>query len=239
MPDDWATCKRDGLAVHTRKAAWASLLLKGGLILAGAAVLRSAWSIFFVQPQPSNTSWCSSNLKQLSLAMVMYAEDYDGKLPTAWSGPAGLGKPGGWVKYAESDADADAARTAATGLLFAYTHSIGTEFHCPRDPRAGALSYAANARLFPTQVEPGKWAGVSRRAVALPDQVYLLVEADRQPDGLLHPARNWPAKRHFDGEPDSTIVAFLDGHVRRLRMDQLAPPTAPWNWNPTATGAQP
>src|SRR5690242_4532998 len=40
---------------------------------------------------------CISNVRQLTLAMLQYAQDYDENLPGAGDGPAAVGLPGGWV----------------------------------------------------------------------------------------------------------------------------------------------
>lgn len=118
---------------------------------------------------------CTSNLRQLALACLMYAKDHNGILMTAnWADEV--------MQYAQNEA-----------LL-----------RCPSIP-GDIPPYAMNEKLL----------GLSLDAIADPARVVLLFE--REPgEG---PAIGGPDKlvaRHNG----NTVVAFADGHVEAIPIDQ-------------------
>jgi prepilin-type processing-associated H-X9-DG protein len=70
---------------------WGRLIPRlGCLALLLAAGVPFVWMCRdLLDPPPPKRPWCISNLKQLALAAMMYAEDYDQHFPSAndWSGP--------------------------------------------------------------------------------------------------------------------------------------------------------
>ena len=61
---------------------------------------------------------CLNNLRQLTLAWIMYANDNDGKICTAWVGP---GRQDSWVSMAGRNAsEAQQIRAMETGVLAGY-----------------------------------------------------------------------------------------------------------------------
>jgi prepilin-type N-terminal cleavage/methylation domain-containing protein/prepilin-type processing-associated H-X9-DG protein len=103
---------------------------------------------------------CQSNMRQIGMAFLQYAQDYNDRLPGATDGGtgAGEGKLGGWIFYSQFGkpvdwngiADADKASFDVTkGSLYPYVKSTAV-YLCPSDrfgPTLGptGLSYAINA----------------------------------------------------------------------------------------------
>jgi prepilin-type processing-associated H-X9-DG protein len=59
------------------------------LAVAGGSVWFFAWMLDD-RPQPAPTESCQWNMRQLSTALLMYEQDWDGYLPPLWSWQSGL-----------------------------------------------------------------------------------------------------------------------------------------------------
>jgi len=165
---------------------------------------------------------CLSNLRQLGLALNMYAHDYDERYPLAGAvGSAGAD----WVPAMELPND---AFRVESGALFSYAKSAEL-YRCKSDPegfRTG-LSYRMNGEL----------GGFPMGAVECPSSVVLLIEApvkdacfrignapDDTPIPVYDPA-TYPADRipspmnptHLD----KASIVFVDGHVDAMRFGQV------------------
>jgi len=168
-------------------------------------------------------SSCPSNLKQISLAIFMYDQDYDDKLPPAIF----PGKTVGW----------------ANGLQ-PYTKSYAL-FQCPLEPynQQKYNSLATKIRILtgiyphhekaPAPNQPrftSYWlnsniAGLADKDVVDPSRLIILGDGDgNSPESTASYAINhlpsaWiqlpdsPAKRHLGG----ANYAFADGHVKWLK----------------------
>ena len=141
-------------------------------------------------------SSCQSNLKQISLGMLQYLQDYDGqKFP-----PLANARAGYWA-----------------GSLQPYTISWQI-FQCPSDPTRApkTTDYFYNARV--AQVKSG--------ALKQPAQTIALGDGTGDQLPLYHLSQlpaSWrsdetsPAWRHGEG----ANYAFADGHVKWLRPDKI------------------
>ena len=168
---------------------------------------------------------CVSNMRQLGLAMMMYTEDADDRLPGATDGPTGVGVPGGWV-YMEQFGDSvdriPAKFDVTKGSLYPYVSSKDV-YICPDDSFAekSELSYAINSCLVTNSstfsIEPH--AGLVLNKFQNPSSTMLFCEeeqtggwgADTTDDGYLSLYYdNWVSTRHIGG----SNVTMLDGHVK-------------------------
>lgn len=151
---------------------------------------------------------CTSNQKQIGLAMLMYSEDYDGRLPPAIFHDKTVGWANGLQPYLKS-------------------YSI---FQCPAEENP--------SQKFPQPGKPGftdYWmnrnlSGVIDKKINNPDKIIMLGDGDGgSPDSTASYAINelpieWrrspdsPAERHLDG----AYYTFLDGHVKWLEPEQIA-----------------
>ena len=162
---------------------------------------------------------CGSNLKQIALAVMQYAQDFDEKYPLVSTTPgrvsnfAGSGQPFlkafGWADVTSS-----------------YTHSTKV-YQCPSDryafsnnpKRAGYTDYWLNSNL----------AGQSFAALDSVAQTVLSGDGDggsaastsryainKLPRAWLNTPGS-PARRHTTGG----IYAFADGHVKWLKPERV------------------
>lgn len=133
------------------------MLIVIGIIALLAAILLPVMSR--VRESGRRTA-CASNMKQLGMAFMQYANDSNQRLPNAVDGNWGVGKTGGWTYY-DGPKAATGLRDKSTsqfnptkGSLFSYVRSAGI-YVCPSDGEANGnegsptkQSYAANACVF-------------------------------------------------------------------------------------------
>ena len=170
-------------------------------ILAVVAVLAIGAAILFPtgyhgSRENARRSSCASNLKQIGLAFLQYAQDYDDKAPPV------ANARGGWAR-----------------LLMTYTKSEAI-FQCPSadGDESGATDYFYNARLAGTKNKLGSNAK-SVSTILSGDGAD---DADASSNLSQWPAswrrdENSPAWRHLDG----ANYLFIDGHVKWFKPKQI------------------
>ena len=173
---------------------------------------------------------CASNLKQMGLAFIQYAQDYDERLPNATDGAAGVNQAGGWMLYRFFPANTATSRQffPTQGGLYPYTKSE-LVYICPSDTvgQVSGNSYAINCCTM-GQGSAGHVAGKSLAAFESTAQWMLLGEEgilngepahqNSTDDGFFNfGAANTLAERHFNG----SNMLFLDGHVKWYRNGKI------------------
>ncbi|MBV9868687.1 MAG: DUF1559 domain-containing protein [Abitibacteriaceae bacterium] len=171
---------------------------------------------------------CQSNLKQLGMAFMQYAQDSDERLPNVVDGSAAENKPGGWVFYSTfGGGSTPAAFDASKGSLFPYTKNAQI-YVCPTDNMEQQDSYALNSCVArdltggPGSPRPGKplaifqdtssWMLLGEEAT---DSNTAISSTD---DGYLNiSVANKFSTRHFNGSD----IVFVDGHVKWYTTDQI------------------
>jgi prepilin-type N-terminal cleavage/methylation domain-containing protein/prepilin-type processing-associated H-X9-DG protein len=217
------------------------------VVIAIIAILAAILFPVFAQArEKARTATCSSNLKQIGVAIVMYAQDYDETYPPANYGPAASAGEH-WYTLVEPYVKANVPSRSVSNFA-AEAKSI---WFCPTyywaypDGTAGGSpgrSYASNWYLMPGLAlnESTLW-GVDRpfpHVAALaqlpePAQTVLVAEnrdgsvwaLGRDDDCSNNVQRRYcPARlRHQSG----ANVAFADGHVKWVR--------GPATWNTRST----
>src|SRR5205085_1080511 len=81
---------------------------------------------------------CVSNEKQIDLAVLMYAQDYDETYPIAW------GLYGGWFETVDPYIKSPGVQA---GVIYNYFKIKGV-WHCPSDYDTAGVSYAANSMVM-------------------------------------------------------------------------------------------
>jgi len=183
-------------------------LLAVTAMIAGLTVI--AFSIPYDRRGCTRGVSCLSNAKQLTIALLMYVQDYDERLPP----------------HAYVPANPD---TALPFLLLPYIKNRQV-FRCPTDPQEasafdgtpadGTVSYGYNwLALSP------RGRGVRYRDVKKPGETVTFVDSASYlatPTPLLILGGTPPAARHLD----FVTVGWLDGHVKagkRIGLEERAP----------------
>ena len=174
---------------------------------------------------------CLSNLRQMNLAWIMYADENDDKLVNGAIGYSNSNQTWGdhrneraWVdEYSNTDTVVQ-IRGIRNGALWPYLKDEGI-YRCPTGRRGQALTYAImfsmNAVNHPwTQGVPG--AHVKKRSeIYKPPPAYRLVFID---EGYMTPdayAVYYHLEQWFDSPPvrhgDGTTLSFADGHAEHWK----------------------
>ena len=200
------------------------LLVVVAIIAILAAIL---FPVFLKARARAYRATCQSNLKQLGLAVTLYAQDSDEKLMPghllAASNPDGGGNYGGWA-----------------GPIYPFLRAP-TVFLCPTDPRtplttggvtSNPLTYFANINLSAGAAP----AGLPLSALTAPSATVMLAEAtggglSASTAPLTDPAESFsifanqfvsvtaPGANRHEGGRDFLLA---DGHVRWLRPEAVS-----------------
>ncbi|MBI2297757.1 MAG: prepilin-type N-terminal cleavage/methylation domain-containing protein [Armatimonadetes bacterium] len=167
---------------------------------------------------------CLSNHRQLGTAVMLYAEDWDGHLPSMWDNAPGNGQSGGWVWYGNFPNGNPGDFRPELGGLFPYTKNAQINV-CPEDESEQGNSYAMNALLGSYVGVLGFHVGMRVTRIVSPAATFLFIEEaggaqGTTDDGYLIPPGNVPTTRHFEGSGFS----FCDGHAKWLRADSVLYP---------------
>ena len=184
------------------------LLVVIAIIAILAAIL---FPVFQKVRENARRSSCTSNLKQLSLAVVQYNQDYDEFMPLS----VGNNTYGGWVYYTGFTGVNQTTPTSfdpTQGSIYPFVKSKGV-YVCPDDASGQALSYSVNG--FVVAASAGGPLSISQ--FSEPSVTALFNEETdgfqgSTDDGYFSPptAGNVPTLRHSTG----AVYAFCDGHAK-------------------------
>ena len=161
---------------------------------------------------------CMSNLKQIGLAIMMYADDYDGWLP--W---AGYYQGWGWGRLLGPSEYHSAGLNYIKNLKVYRCPTVGKRtVTYPTAPLPGAQCYGLNVRLCPQfnadgTVRYGSWTRLSR--VVASSNTVLAFDFYWQSTGEL---TNWISESSIldsiqnvcQDHSDGANYLFVDGHVK-------------------------
>jgi len=186
-----------------RRAA-AFTLIELLVVIAIIAILAAILFPVFARARNSaRQAACVSNLKQIGMAFLMYAQDYDEHLPSC------LGTPGvviGDFGASGSAAEAHARHESGYPAEIAPYTKMGKFFHCPSDPSSTSrLSYYWRWCLECAAVQWGRPVRLQDRAVPA-QQVIIHEHRDFHGENLGIP----------DPRPGirTVVVCYGDGHVK-------------------------
>lgn len=174
---------------------------------------------FFSAREKARQSTCQSNLRQLSLAIHQYVQDYDETFPAQTCALEGTNKVG-WVYYSTWGTAATApVFSVEKGALYPYVKNRQV-YTCPVDAagQKAGNSYSINGCLSQEACTPaGIGAGKGLAKVEQPSETLLFGEefgpaGPNSPgdDGRIYPSVNYLAARHQNGSE----LLFVDGHAR-------------------------
>jgi len=203
------------------------------VVIAIIAILAAMiFPVFAGAREAARRTTCSSNMRQVGMAVTAYATDNDESLPCTYDRAIGDGVPtgpGGWMHWTVASDGKSTLYEPDKGSLFPYVKNTAI-FRCPTDPSRHANSLAINSRLSsPTGVK-GYFAGLSLAALPEPASTFMFVEEFQDQckatdDAYYNVDFNGLSSRHQGG----LNFLFCDGHVKYLRTSAVYYP------NPTGS----
>ncbi len=179
--------------------------------------------------ESARATQCLNHLRQIGLAVRLYADDNNDLFPRSQhSAFANNQLP--WERAVAPPLGSSATR---------WTNLLAGVYHCPSDPRAGALSYGKNVyfELGPNDDYVGKpqtWNKLSQ--INHPVSTVFFAETSTGTDHIM--PEYWISLQDAANDVDGTRhrlksnYSFVDGHAQLLRLDQtFSPPAIDW-WNP-------
>jgi prepilin-type N-terminal cleavage/methylation domain-containing protein len=149
-------------------------------------------------------AYCASHLHQLDAALMMYSQDYDGRLPSFWADPlsaAHAQQADYWHDHFCAGLDLEPGQRCWVDLLEQYLRSRQVVF-CPSDGKPSERPVTSY------EYKPGLAEGVAWSEIYRPSAVAAFYES-------------WSYHQGRESEYDARarlLVAFADGHVAAKRL---------------------
>lgn len=165
-----------------------------------------------------------SNLRQLTMATLMYAESYDDRLPSVTEGTAGVRREGGYTYARNFDFQGAGVFEPDRGSLYPFVKSMKV-YESPMDPTVSRShqSFALNGCLAEFPPKPGMVLNRTLGSVDKPSSQFLFGEEESggegTNDGFFHPLVDTFATWHFG----NTALSFPDGHAAVKNLDGKYP----------------
>lgn len=213
------------------------LLVVIGIIAVLAALLLPALSRTTVKAKQTS---CLNNLKQINLAVRVYADDFRDKVAAP---PGFYASVEQWYRYKElvasyvgrsaSPIRADKLFSCPADTFFYSASGYHSQGRC-ESPQTGYSSYIFNAgNLVGTNRYPGI-SGQSLAGVAEPSKTVLICEAAAFTPFSWHNPQKQVSGYRFEDSLD--MLSFVDGHVQYVKMYWSGVGEA-WQYDPPASYA--
>ena len=165
-----------------------------------------------------------SNVRQLVMASLMYAESSDDRLPLVTEGPFSEGLAGGYTMVLEFGQGGSGRFDPAQGSLYPYVKSGGI-YGSAADPtvRESRQSFAMNGCLAEFPPQRGILANRALTTTEQPSRQFMFGEElcgrEGTNDGFFHPLYDELATWHNN----RNAMAFVDGHAKLTLVEGRYP----------------
>ena len=201
------------------------LLVVIAIIAILAAIL---FPVFQSVRENARRTACTSNLKQMSLAITQYTQDSDERMPNIADGAPGDTKPGGWIYYTGYNT-ANLKYQPDQGSLYPFIKSKGV-YVCPDDSTAQTTgdTYAISSCVASAarDTSPGGYLRLGKNIAQFDNPSGMLLFCEEYSsngsstnDGYFNGSSpDHVNVRHKGG----SVVAFVDGHAKYYVLDANA-----------------
>lgn len=217
------------------------LLVVIAIIAILAAIL---FPIFTSAKSRATQTKCLNNMKQLSMAVRQYCDDYNGTTPFNYPEGKGLYDWCGIETCGQRPKSVDPANgyDVVNGGLWKYVRSRGV-YSCPTDLRRISLgdgyfkayinesTYSMNCVLGSIR-SANRYIKLDAATAGRASKIMLFLEEQANNDGycVWNDPADFPSKRHYEGGN----IVYVDGHAKYGSRTKLLDEskTGAWNRNP-------
>lgn len=212
---------------RTRASQFGFTLVELLTVIAIIAVLVAILlPVFFTARERAREATCTSNMRQLGIAAIMYVQDNNETLPGATDNNAGAGVKGGWIFYQSFSFEGVPNDVNVTlGSLYPYVKNVHV-YVCPSDAsgQVSGDSYAINGCVDALSRKHGLRPGRHLAFFDNPSSWMLFCEeaftdyhTGSTDDGYFDWQNNSLTERHFG----NGNIVFIDGHVKWLPISTV------------------
>ena len=185
------------------------------------------YPVFARAREKGRQTTCLSNLQQLGMGTLLYAQDYDERIyPYEYNGPSGPGDRYTWEYY--TDYNVSHPNDYSRGLLYPYVKDTRV-FTCPDAVNfAGTVggnsgSYGLNTYLFAVRISGTEAIGISLSSAQAHANTILIADTAQASQGKLRgndmlysPSEISEGNVHGRHNRMADVV-WLDGHVKAMK----------------------
>jgi prepilin-type N-terminal cleavage/methylation domain-containing protein len=244
--------------MKSRRSRTAFTLVELLVVIAVIAILAALLLPAIVNaPRPAYRTYCLDNLRQISIAIRMYVDDWGNDAPgntnnftspfLSWTSYRTLTAPYLAIKHPPSPQDHVFACPKDT-FYYALRSQDPPVTHAPLHSQSNHLftSYAYNAGMVTTRpttnsdgtIMPGTTnyygiAGMRMESIAHPSRTVLIAEIPAFAPYSWHNPKKPLTEKNSKFNDSRNIVSFVDGHASYIKMYYNGQKLA-WDYNPPA-----
>ncbi len=208
------------------------LLVVIAIIAILAAIL---FPVFARAREKARQSTCTSNLKQIDLGLLMYAQDYDERFPRLYSYENSSTELRWWEDKVQPYINNWQVTLCPSSTVYTYTYR-----RPPEGPNPLQFTYDCNAMYGYTGAGTGGWgtggpmnnAPIKMGEIRKPAECILVCEA-RSTREITRAERTdcWDSDNGYirKDHNEMAVWAFCDGHVKSMRVSE------PYMWSKSGT----
>ncbi|HEX8551574.1 MAG TPA: DUF1559 domain-containing protein [Abditibacteriaceae bacterium] len=196
----------------------------GALSLVTAAIL---FPVFVRARHNARRSSCQSNLKQISLGMLQYQQDYDERFPPVASASKAVVEAALQKKQRSAYDAPDVPSYGWLDLLDPYLQDTSM-YQCPSESHEPAKPLRSTSRGFSDYWMNGRWSGANSAKLVDTYRLIMLGDGDSRDSNstsryskssiVIENSESPWTERHLGG----ANYAFVDGHVKWLQRKAVS-----------------
>lgn len=225
--------------LHRSSRTHAFTLIELLVVIAIIAVIAAIlFPVFATAREKGRQITCTSNIRQLGMAILLYTEDYDDTMPGSYNGDFGVdpgkNKVGGWMYYSEFVDNNPNAKVFDPTLGSIYPYVKNTRVYiCPSDSGGETTgnSYALNSCVCNPPENQTTFFATGKPLAKLTNASAIMLLSEEDDPAAGHSTNDAYLSLNFGDGGDTLAtrhsgginVAFADSHIKWYRNESIHP----------------